>query len=204
MEIENKAEVNYSYTYEDKLLQENLDNRRLFLNEEIDDDVISSTVFNIIRFNKLDDGIPVDERKPILLYMNTLGGSMFDAMGLVDAITTSITPVYTVNLAMCASAGFSVFIAGKKRFAMPHSTFLMHDGSMVAMDSTAKTKDLVDFLCGEYENQVMQHVLDHTKIESDYYEEKYRKEWWILPHEAKERGIVDYIIGEDCDISEIL
>ena len=158
MEIENKAEVNYSYTYEDKLLQENLDNRRLFLNEEIDEDVISSTVFNIIRFNKLDDGIPVNERKPILLYMNTPGGSVFDAMGLVDAITTSITPVYTVNLAMCASAGFSVFIAGKKRFAMPHSTFLMHDGSMVAMNSTAKTKDLVDFLCGEYENQVMKHL----------------------------------------------
>lgn len=204
MEIENKADVSYNYSYEDKLLQENLDNRRLFLNDEIDNHVINSLVFHVIRYNKLDEGIPVDERKPIILFVNTPGGSVFDAMGLVDSIQTSITPVYTVNLAMCASAGFSVFIAGKKRFTMPHSTFLMHDGSMVAMDSAAKTKDLVDFLCGEYQDQIKRHVLNYTKIESDYYDEKYRKEWWILPHEAKECGIVDYIIGEDCDISEIL
>jgi len=204
MELEKKADISYNYSYEDKLMQESYDARRLFLNDEIGNDIIDSLVFHVIRYNTQDNGIPVEDRKPIVLFINTPGGSLFDAMGLVDAISASTTPVYTVNLAMCASAGFPVFIAGKKRFAMPHSTFLMHDGSMVAMNSTAKTKDLVDFLCGEYEEMVKQHVLDYTKINSETYDEKYRKEWWLLAHEAKECGIVDLIIGEDCKFSDIL
>lgn len=36
------------------------------------------------------------------------------------------------------------------------------------------------------------------------YENKYKTEWYFLPETAKKIGVVDYIVGEDCDMDAIL
>ena len=197
-------DVCYNYDFTDKLLMGDLDNRHLLINDEIDASTIDIIVFHIIRYNKMDKGIPVDERKPILLFMNTVGGSVFDGFGVVDAIQRSVTPVYTINIALCASLGFDIFIAGKKRFAMPHSVFLMHDGATMMNDSTAKTKDVIDFICGQFAESTKQYVVDNTGISSEAYDDKYRKEWFFMADEAKRLHVVDYIIGEDYMLDDIL
>ena len=203
-EKEKNMDVCYNYDYADKLMQESIEERRLFLNDEVDAEMIDSIVFHIIRYNKMDEGIEIENRKPILLFMNTVGGSVFDGFGVVDAIRYSMTPIYTINLAICASIGFDIYIAGKKRFAMPHSVFLMHDGQTMMAESTAKTKDVIDFICGQFAESTKKYVLDNTGITSDLYDEKYRKEWFFMAHEAKNLGVVDYIIGEDYMLDDIL
>ena len=100
--------------------------------------------------------------------------------------------------------GFLIFIAGQKRFAMPHAEFLMHDGQNAAYGSTAKMKDRMDFELGELEAVTKDYIINHTKITSQLYDEKYRVEWYFLPKKAKEVGVVDCIVGEDCDIDEII
>lgn len=181
-----------------------LEDRRLYINAAIDEDVIDSIVYQILRFNREDKGKPVEDRIPIKLYMNSPGGSVVDGYGLIDAIITSKTPVWTINQAMCASMGFLIFIAGQKRFAMPHAEFLMHDGSTAGWDSTAKMKDRMDFELNEIEAMTREYIIGHTKITKKMYEEKYRVEWYFLPKLAKDIGVVDYIIGKDCDIDEII
>ena len=183
---------------------EDISDRRLYINSGIDDEIIESIVYCIFKFNREDKGIPVEDRKPIRLYINSPGGSVSAGYGLIDAIITSKTPVYTINQAMCASMGFLIFIAGQKRYSMPHSEFLMHDGSNFAYDSTAKMKDRMDFELGELEQVNKDYIMSHTKIDENLYKEKYRVEWYFLPKLAKEVGVVDYIVGEDCDIDEIL
>lgn len=49
-----------------------------------------------------------------------------------------------------------------------------------------------------------QFVLSCTSIDDKFYDDKYRVEWYMLPHEAKEHSICDYIVGEDCDLDEII
>lgn len=178
--------------------------RRLYINTNIDEGVIETIVYHIMRYNRLDKGKPVEERKPIILYLNSNGGSVPDGYGLIDAITNSITPVYTVNQAYCYSMGFLIFIAGHKRFAMPSSTFLMHDGSSFAWDSTAKMKDRVDFETGQVEKYTKDYIISHTKIDEKLYDEKYRVEWYFYPTEGKQHGVVDFIVGKDCTIDEII
>ena len=39
---------------------------------------------------------------------------------------------------------------------------------------------------------------------SEEYEKNYRVEWYMYSELAKEKGFVDYIIGEDCDLDEII
>lgn len=197
-----KKVVNLSYVEEFEI--EDLNDRKLMLNSGVDETVIESLVYHILRYNKLDKGIPREERKPIILYINSPGGSVCDGYGLVDAILDSETPVYTVNQAMCASMGFLIFIAGEKRFSMRHSEFLMHDGSTAGWDSTAKMKDRMEFETSQLEKMTKEYIISRTSINEELYNEKYRVEWYMLPQEAKEHGICTHIVGIDCTMDEII
>lgn len=194
----------YNYCYEDTFQEEDIENRRLFLIGEIDENAIDNIVYHIMRYNRMDVGVPVEKRKPIYLYINSPGGSVVDGYGVIDAIIVSETPVYTVNLAMCASMAFLIYIAGERRYSMPHSEFLMHDGSTMGFDSMAKMKDRMDFETGQLEKMTKEYIMSRTKIDDKLYDEKYRVEWYFLPNEGKQIGAIDYIVGADCSMNDIL
>ena len=109
------AKVTVTADYFDRFEIEETENRRLYLNSAIDESILDSIVFQIMRFNRLDKDIPVEQRKPIVIYINSPGGCVSDGYGLIDVILNSKTPVYTVNQALCASMGFLIFLAGSKR-----------------------------------------------------------------------------------------
>lgn len=197
-----KKVVQMNYTDEFEL--EDLNERRLYLNSDVDETIIESLVYHILRYNREDKDKPIEERKPIYLYINSPGGHVCDGYGLIDAMIDSKTPIYTVNQALCASMGFLIFIAGSKRYTMRHSQFLMHDGSTAGWDSTAKMKDRMEFETIQIEKMTKDYILSRTKITQELYDQKYRVEWYMLPEEAKTHGICTHIVGVDCEIDEIL
>ena len=203
MDLTKKKEL-FSYDYSDRFAMENYEYRYLFLDYEVNECVISDIVYYILRFNMDDEGIPVEKRKPITLFINSPGGFVFDGWCVCDAIKQSITPVYTVNLGLTASMAFIIYLAGHKRFTMPHATFLMHDGSTLGFGSAAKVKDQIEFETGKMEQMTRAFIMERTNIKPDFYEAKYRVEFYFLPDEAKELGVAHYIIGEDCTMQDIL
>ena len=203
-DTKSESSMDFVLEYHNKFDLEDLDNRKLYLGSVIDGSSIDSVVYHILRYNRLDKGIPKEERKPIILYINSPGGNVSDGFGVIDAILTSETPVYTVNQALCASMGFLIFIAGHKRYSMPRAEFLLHDGSTFIFDSSGKAKDRIEFESVQLEGITKSLVIEQTKIESDLYDNKHRAEWWMLPKEAKELGVTDYIVGVDVSINEIV
>lgn len=203
MDMKNvKSVIQMSYT--DEFEVNDLKERRLFINDEIDSCIIDSIVYHILRYNKEDKGLAIKDRKPIYLFLNSNGGSVVDGYGVIDVMTTSKTPIYTINQASCFSMGFLIFLAGQKRYAMPRSEFLMHDGSTFSWDSMAKAKDRMEFEAVQLEQVTKQYILSRTKIDEKLYDEKYRVEWYMLPEEAKRMGVCTDIIGIDCDIDDIV
>ena len=203
MDMKNvKSVIQMSYT--DEFEVNDLKERRLFINDEIDSCIIDSIVYHILRYNKEDKGLAIKDRKPIYLFLNSNGGSVVDGYGVIDVMMTSKTPIYTINQASCFSMGFLIFLAGQKRYAMPRSEFLMHDGSTFSWDSMAKAKDRMEFEAVQLEQVTKQYILSRTKIDEKLYDEKYRVEWYMLPEEAKRLGICTDIIGIDCDIDDIV
>ncbi|MBQ2397081.1 MAG: ATP-dependent Clp protease proteolytic subunit [Bacteroidales bacterium] len=194
----------FSYDYMDRFEIEDDYGRRIFINCDIDEDIIENAVYHIMRYNREDKDVPIKDRKPILVYINSAGGSVIAGYGLIDAIRLSKTPVYTINLAFAASMGFLIFIAGHKRYAMPHSVFLMHDGSTMGYGSTAKMRDRMEFETIELEKETKKYIQNRTNIDDKMYDEKYRVEWYFLPSTAKDIGATDYIVGEDCEFDEII
>lgn len=200
MEIKKTMNLSYPDVYE----MEDLEERRLYINDIIDSEVVDTIVYHIMRYNREDKRLDIQERKPIILYINSNGGSVPDGYAVIDVIVNSITPVYTVNQGYCYSMGFLIFLAGHKRFCMPSATFLMHDGSTMAWDSTAKMKDRMDFETKQVEEYMKKYIMSRTSIDEKLYDEKYRVEWYFYPTEAKKNGVLDYIVGEDCTINEII
>lgn len=197
-----KEVVNYGLEDKDELYDRA--HRRLFLNNEVDEYVIDTLVYMIMKYNREDKNKPIEEREPIIIYINSPGGSVSDGYGLIDAILSSDTPVYTVNQAQCCSMGFLIFIAGQKRYTMEHAQFLMHDGSTWNFGSVSKVKDRMEFETVELEAMTKSYILNHTKMDDKFYDEKYRTEFYFLPPKAKELGVADYIVGVDCSMDEIL
>lgn len=194
----------FNYTLLDSFEMEDLDERRLYINGVIDDEVLNTIGYHILRYNRLDREIETKDRKPIILYINTDGGIIYSGNALISIIKNSKTPIYTVNLGRCFSMGFLIFISGSKRYTLDNGVFLLHDGSNAAFDSAAKLVDKIEFEKNVIERKIKDHVMEHTKITSKTYDKNYRREWYMDAEKALELHITDYIVGENCSIDEII
>lgn len=180
-----------------------LQQRKIFLTTMITQVTVDEVVHSILQFNREDADIPIKDRKPILLYLTSIGGEEDAGFEMIDVIRMSRTPVHVINLGYCYSMGFLIFLAGHMRFASENAKFLMHDGSSFVYNSTGKAKDKMLFN-DRVEEKIKTYVLKSTKITEEEYDEKQRQEWYMFADEAKEKGVVDRIIGVDCDIMEIV
>ena len=192
-----------NYSLEDKFQLEDLKQRKLYINFEIDENLLNDITYHILRFNTEDKGLEISERKPILLYCVSNGGSVNDGFGLIDVILNSKTPVYTINLSYNYSMGLLIFLSGSKRFATQNATFLLHDGQNFMYNSSAKLKDAMKFE-EQREQKIKNYVLSRSKLTSEEYDKNYRVEMYLYSSEAKEKGFVDLIVGEDCTIDDII
>ncbi len=187
----------------DQLFQEDLDNRILVLNDVIDDTIIDTCMLYILKWNREDKDIPKKKRQPIRLYLNSIGGDAFPAGQFCSLIEASETPIIGVAFDLVASAAYHIYIACHERIAFKNSVFLQHEGEIEAADSISKFRNLVAFY-DTMEERFRQNVLDHTAMTEEYYNSVYTTELWIYADEARELGIVDKIIGEDCKLDEII
>ncbi|MBQ0014707.1 MAG: ATP-dependent Clp protease proteolytic subunit [Oscillospiraceae bacterium] len=193
----NSADIDAAFYLQD------LKQRKLYFNSDVEQSSVHEIVKHILQINKEDMGVPVELRQPIRLYVVSYGGEVDSGFELIDIIRNSKTPVYTINLGYQYSMGFFIGLAGHKRYATPNAKFLLHDGSSFVYNSTAKVKDQIEFQ-NKMEDRLKEYVLERTNITEEEYTDKFRVEWYLFADEAKEKGCVDYIIGEDCDIEEIL
>jgi len=188
---------------EDVFYLKDIKQRKIFIPTEICQETVNDAIRHIMQINREDVEIASEERKPILLYVTSNGGDVDAGFALIDVILTSKTPVYVINQGYQYSMGFLIGLAGHKRFAMPHATYLMHDGSQFIYNSGAKAQDQMEFN-KRMEDRIKKYVLSKTKITSEMYDSQMRKEWYMFADEAKELGVVDFIIGEDCTIDDIV
>ena len=202
MDISSILDTTYNNTFFDEVIKEYYNNRIIILNNEIDENLIEDCIIYILKWNQSDKGLSKEDRKPITIYLNSGGGDSFIAMQLVDVIKTSITPIKIVGMSLVASAAFHIFIAGHERICFDNTIFLMHDGDVTISNSTSKARDTMKFV-EELESRYKKHVLNSTQMTEEFYDDHYDIEFYLFGNKAKEYGIVDKIIGEDCTMDYI-
>ena len=168
-------------------------NRNIVLTD-IDASIGDSVNSYIQFFNRIDQEkkIDVNKRTPINIYIDSNGGSLTACFTIIDAITMSKTPVWTINIGKAYSAGFFIFITGHKRFAYPNSSFLFHEGSTGIYQDANKFKNYADFYKQQLE-QLRAITLEHTQIEPEEYDKHVKDDWWFDVNEALKYGVTDKI-----------
>ena len=183
-------------SYEEYQYWEYLQDRKIIFNQDVDLNIVNRAILNIIKWNEEDDNndVPIDERREITLYITTNGGCLFSCLALIDVIKASKTPVTTVGIAVCASAGALLLMSGHYRKAYSNTTILIHDGSISVQSTNKKAKQTIKFY-DELDDRVKEFVLANTKISKEVYEAKEDEEWFLFASvEGLELGIVDEII----------
>lgn len=172
------------------------------LNREVTlGDIIYGTgdvIESFIRFwNRKDDldNIPIEERKPIKIYIDSQGGNLADTLTIVDAISLSKTPVWTINIGCAYSGGFFSFIAGHKRFTYPSATFMFHEGSCGNSGDASKFRNFAAFYDKQLE-YLKNITLKYTNITEEEYNKHIKDDWWMFPDEAIKIGVADEIAKE--------
>lgn len=136
-----------------------------------------------------------DPKKDIALWINSPGGSVPSMLAIRDVMRLVPCDVATLALGLACSAGQFLLSAGTpgKRYALPHSRILMHQGSAgiggsaveveVQADDLRHTRDTVLGLIAEDTGQ------DVGRIFADSLHDR-----WFTAGQAREYGFVDHIV----------
>lgn len=169
-----------------------LADREIWLDASIDIDTLEISKI-ILHFNKMDAGVPVEERKPIKIFIYSYGGEVSACFNVIDTIAMSKTPVYTYNMGIAMSAAFLILIAGHKRFATKRAVGLIHSGS----GGTQGTYEQTEAQMKDYKHAVSvmrEFILERTNIDQKLLTKNKSTEWYLYKDDLINYGIVDKII----------
>lgn len=173
-----------------------LQNRVYRLQGDVDDSLLS-LINMIMKCNMEDAGVPVEERKPIKVFINSNGGDAVIAWSVIQAIRTSKTPVWTIAFPYAYSAAADILTAGHKRFTIRGGQCMFHTGSGVyfgeqsTIESAKKHND-------KLLRKLKDFILEHTNIPARVYNAKASSDIWYDDEDMLKNGVVDRII-EDFD-----
>ena len=168
--------------------------RKIYLDCDVDPSVMDIQKM-IMRWNMEDkrNGKTEATAKPIWIYIMSYGGDLDYMWVLVDAIRSSVAPVYTVNLGVAASAASLIFVSGKKRFMTEHATVVIHEGSAQLAGDAIKVQDAADTYRQQLK-QMKEFVLAHSEIPRQQLMKKRNNDWELDATYCIENGACDTIV----------
>lgn len=177
--------------------------RSLFFTDQVDQTTVSSITKKIVEINEDDEMLSEHasligfkyEPKPIKLYIDSFGGSIYQCMSLISVMEKSSVPVHTICMGAAMSAGFMILISGHRRFAYKYSTPLYHQASTL-LYGTIKTieEDVVE--TKRLQKLLEKITLEKTRITKERLKEVYEKkiDWYMTAEEALKLSVVDEIL----------
>lgn len=186
-----------------EIIKDEYDNRRIIINEEISDSLLETICLYILKFNAEDKDIPKEKRAPILIILNSAGGSVTFGLALIDCIIQSITPINCLVIGMAASMASYIPVVCDTSYIMPNGIICIHDGNVGLVQTSNKAKDTMKFF-NDCDQRLHRVLIDKTNVTEEFLEEISDREYYIFSEKAKELGIIDKVIGVDCDLDEVL
>lgn len=176
--------------------------RTIYIEDEITQSTASVT-FETIRFwNKIDEEIEPEYRKPIKILINSPGGDLDATLTIIGAIETSLTPIYTYNIGKAYSGALFILVSGHMRYALPYASYMFHEGAALFAGDAHKIVQQGEFYKVQL-NQMKQIMLENTKLTDEEYRRHKKDDWWVSNDIAIKKGFVDKIIrflGEEDEI----
>ncbi len=184
--IENEGRFERAYDIYSRLLRD----RIIFLGNDVNEHTANLVVAQLLFLDN------ENNNKDIYLYINSPGGSVYDALAIYDTMQYVKSDVQTVGIGVQASAAAFLLSAGAKgkRFILPHATVMIHQPSSgtkgkvtdqeIDLKEALRVKRLLEQIMAKNTGQKPEKI--HFDMERDF---------WMTSDEAKKYGLVDAVIS---------
>lgn len=197
-EEDDDMQVPSSITFKDAIWHTQLQRREIIINGTIDDTLIERAVLQIFNFNYYDTMKRETEKNfepdPIKIYINTFGGAIDETFSLVSAIESSATPIMTIAMGKCMSAGMLILMSGHARIAQKYSNLMLHQFSS---GMHGEYKNMIEYAeyCQQCHNKMISYINQKCKIPKKMMDKMVnnKHDWYITPEEALKMKIIDEI-----------
>lgn len=168
-----------------------LDQRIIVLDTALDDEIGTRLISQLYLLSA------ADSRADISLWINSPGGSVPAMLAIMDVMRAIPNDVSTLALGIACSAGQFLLTAGEKgkRYALPHSKILMHQGSAgfggtavdieLQADDLRHTRDTVLGITADLTGQPVERIFEDSL-----------RDRWYTAEQAVDYGFIDEVIGD--------
>jgi ATP-dependent Clp protease protease subunit len=184
--IEQEGRIERAYDIYSRLLKD----RIIFLGTEVNEHTANLIIAQMLFLENQ------DENKDIIFYINSPGGSVYDAFAIYDTMQYVKCDIQTVGVGIQASAAAFLLSSGTKgkRLLLPHATVMLHQPSA---GTRGKVSDMeIDLKEGLRLKKLLNEILAKntgqtlSKIEKDV-----ERDFWMSATDAEKYGLVDKVIN---------
>jgi ATP-dependent Clp protease protease subunit len=183
--IENEGRYERAYDIYSRLLKD----RIIFLGTPVEE-VTANLVVAQLLFLQAED-----PKKDIFFYINSPGGSVYDALAIYDTMQYVTNDIQTVGIGVQASAAAFLLSSGAKgkRFILPSATVMIHQPSSGTRGKV--TDQEIDLRESLRIKKLLETIMaGNTGQSADKIHDDMERDKWLDAQAAKKYGIVDAII----------
>jgi ATP-dependent Clp protease protease subunit len=175
----------------DRLLRE----RIIFLGQPVDDAIANQICAQLLLLSA------EDNNRDINLYINSPGGSVTAGMAIFDTMELIDCDVATWSLGLSASMGQFLLSAGTrgKRYGLPHTRILMHQGS-AGLGGTASDIKIQAEQWNLTKREMNELIAEHTGQTVEQITKDGDRDRWFTAQEALEYGFIDHIVRRASEV----
>jgi ATP-dependent Clp protease protease subunit len=184
MVIESSARGERAFDIYSRLLKD----RIIFLGDAVEDNVANLIIAQLLFLES------EDPEKDIQLYINSPGGVVTSGLAIYDTIQYLRAPVSTICIGQAASMGAVLLAAGApgKRYALPNSRIMIHQGSSGFRGNTPDVEiQMRENL--HLVNRLLEILAKHTGQSIDKVKADSDRDKFMSPDEAKDYGLIDEV-----------
>lgn len=178
-------------TLDDKIDETLLTARRLFISDAIDNELANNIIRKLWYLELSQPG------KPILLVINSPGGSTDAGLAIWDQVKMISSPVTTLVTGLAASMAsiLSLAAARGRRFASPNARILIHQPALSgvvrgqATDLEIQAKEIL-----KTRKLLVDIYVGATGKNFETVDKALDRDTWMTPEEAKQFGLIDEIV----------
>jgi ATP-dependent Clp protease protease subunit len=184
MVIESSARGERAFDIYSRLLKE----RIIFLGEPIEDHVANLVIAQLLFLES------EDQEKDIMLYINSPGGIVTSGLAIYDTMQYLKAPVSTICIGQAASMGAVLLAAGTKgkRYALPNSRIMLHQGSGGFRGNTPDVEIQVKEML-HLTDRLMRILAEHSGQEFEKVKKDADRDYFMSAGEAKAYGVIDAV-----------
>lgn len=183
--IENEGRYERAYDIYSRLLKD----RIIFLGTDVNEASANIIVAQLLFLQA------EDSKKDIFFYINSPGGSVYDALAIYDTMKYVTNDIQTVGIGIQASAAAFLLSSGTKgkRFVLPNSSVMIHQPSA---GTRGKVTDMeIDLKEGlRLKNKLIEIMAKNSGQKSEKIKDDMERDYWMSADEAKKYGLVDAVI----------